>query len=247
MQEEQRSEEAVIEASLIDERALEAKKSDAEMEKFIEDFKPYLHSRAARFSGRQNTDLHDELYSASMIALYEAVEKYDPARGHFFGFAEMVVRARILDAMRGVYRHADKEISLDSLAEEDAARPSAHTELLEKHAMSSYDRQKSAEALADEIEQFKLELASWSLSMEKLEKSSPKHRRLRETYKKLVSLAAENDDIIETVLLKRYFPVKKVAALSGLPEKTIERARVYVIASLIIKTGDYQLISGFIE
>ncbi len=92
-----------------------------EYEKYIEQWKPYLESKSEknrndivleymdlvkkivmRFRGRFNNYAHiDDMINQGIIALIDAVEKYDPYMGNKFEtFATVKVRGAIIDMMR---------------------------------------------------------------------------------------------------------------------------------------------------
>ena len=231
----------------LDSRAEAAKESKESMELLIEDFKPYLHARASKYSVKFESDKHEELFSTAMVAFYEAVRNYNRERGHFFPHAERVVRSRLIDHIRGLYRNEGNTVPLDPHYDDEDEQSQAESSAVIELSIRSHDRRRRNEALIDEIEAFKEELNEWGITMETLSKHSPKHKKLRETYKKVVVKIAQEPDIVQTIRLKRYFPVKTVAEISGLPQKNIERARTYILATLIIRLGDYDLLSGYVS
>ena len=237
-------EEAVEEAESLDNRVIAAKQSKDEMEQLIKDYMPFLKARVARYSSQTEFDKREELQSVAMMSFYEAVQKYDATKGHFFPFANQVVRARIIDSIRKVYRQDEHTIPLDA---EDDEQNSSQPSSIDTVSMRFYDIQRKQEQIRDEIEQFKQELSSWGITMETLTQQSPKHRKLLETYKEAIAIISKNVDVIQTIQLKRYFPVKTVAKITGLPQKNVERARTFILASLIIKFGDYDYLSGYVE
>ena len=100
--------------------------------------------------------------------------------------------------------------------------------------------------LVIEIECYLRELTEWDISMEMLVANSPKRARLRDVYRKIVFAAAADEEIMQIVWTKRHFPVKKVSELTEVPEKTIERARTFIIGSLIIHAGEYKHLKDFV-
>ena len=236
----------IEQAAGLDQRAEAAKGSKEAMELLIEDFRPFLQARAAKYSANTDSDRHDELFSTAMVAFYESVKNYEISKGHFFPYAQRVVRARLIDHVRGVYRNEGKTVPLDPVSDDEEEYRQTESPVVIELSMRSYDRQRGNEGLIDEIEEFKAELSAWGITMEALSRNSPKHKKLRETYKQIVVRITQNPDIVQTIQLKRYFPVKAVAEISGLPQKNVERARTYILATLIIKLGEYDLLAGYI-
>jgi len=238
----QTMEEEILEQSNgLDERAVKAGQSKDEAGTLIEEFIPFLNGRVAKYTARLDIHLREDVFSAAMSAFYEAVQNYDIEKGHFFPFANRVVCARIIDHIRKISRHEGKTISLNG----DDQQSTAPT-VVDLASIRNYQEERRRESLADEIEQFKTEIAAWGITLDALVQCSPKHKELRKKYKEIVSSVAEHPDIMQTISLKRYFPVCAVSKITGMPVKKIERARVYILAAIIIKTGDYELMSEYI-
>jgi len=229
---------------MLDQRVVAAKNSDTDIKSLLEDFMPFLNSRVARYTAHLGMSFSDDALSISMMALHEAVVKYDIAKGHFFPFADRVVRARLIDHIRKVSKQEINTISL-SIEEDHEKYPGES--MINAASLRSYDEQQRRARLAEEIEQFKSELASWGITMAALTKSSPKHKALRKTYNELLSAIISSPEIVQTISIKRYFPIKAISKNTGLPQKKLERARIYILAALIIKAGDYELLSEYIN
>ncbi|MCL1982255.1 MAG: sigma-70 family RNA polymerase sigma factor [Clostridiales bacterium] len=236
--------ETVETAALLDTRAVSAKEIKDEMEGLIEEFSPFMHSRVAKYSMRTDYDRREELFSTALMAFYEAIQRYEIEKGHFFPFANRVVCTRIIDHIRKIYRHEGQTVSLDEDASE---QPTAQSTAVEEISVRAYTADRRQEMLVEEIEQFKSELATWGITMDSLAKSSPKHKQLLDEYRMAVAKIHQAPDIVQTIQLKRYFPVKTIAEITGLPQKKLERARTFILASLIIKMGDYDLLSDYVH
>jgi len=228
--------------SNLNERAIAAKTLESEAKELIEEFMPFLHGRVAKYSARFDEHVREDLLSTAMMAFYEAVHSYDAEKGHFFPFANRVVCARIIDSIRKLNRHEGRTISIN----EDEEQPLTESNVINMVSMRRYEADRRRLLLAEEIEQFMSEAASWGITMDALVKGSPKHRELRHTYKDILSTVSESPEIMQTIHVKRYFPIKAISKITGLPQKKLERARIYILASLIIKTGDYELLSEYI-
>jgi RNA polymerase sigma factor len=228
----------------IDVLALEAKESDTGMERLIERFKPFLRSSALRFSSNLGDSHQDEMYGTAMMAFYEAVQKYDSSRGHFFPLASQIVKMRLIDYIRKARRQVNTTVSLDDANEADESPQSA---ALAQLSIRAHADQMASERLIDEIEQLKTELAQWGISMYDLTKRSPKQRRLHAEYEAIVAKMIQSPDIIQTIQLKHYFPIKAIAEITGVSPKKLERARSYLLASLIILTGDYECLTEYVS
>ena len=237
--------ETIVEAYSLDKRADVAKQSIDETDQLISEFMPFLNTRAAKYSSWLEENQYETIISAAMMAFYEAIQKYDIAKGHFFPFANNIVCNRIIDSIRQLKRDTIKTIPLEN--EDEDGNISAQSAVISELSIHMYEKQRRQKQLADEIEQFKAELRAWGISMDALVKSSPKHQKLRKTYNTVVLKILDVPDIIQTIQIKRYFPIKAVVGLTGLSHKTLERARVFILASLLIKIGDYEYLSDYVN
>ena len=228
----------------LDDRAVAANQSEEIAKVLIEEFLPFLRARVARYSMRFDEHIRDDILSSAMLALYEAIQKYDIDKGHFFPFADRVVCARIIDQIRIINRQEGNTVPLHDVSDNEQSAQSSAINVI---SIRNYDEERRRSRLAEEIEQFTSEIATWGITMANLVKNSPKHKELRKTYKKVVADIIRSPDIIQTINVKRYFPVKSIAKLTGLPQKKLERARTYIVAAIVIKTGDYELLSTYIE
>ncbi|MDR2737259.1 MAG: hypothetical protein LBB49_06800 [Gracilibacteraceae bacterium] len=221
--------------------ALSAAKAPWEFERLLAEFRPFLWSRVSRFAGN-SPDIRDEMMTAAMQAFHEAVTNYNPDQGHFFPFLEMVVKMRLIDSRRRFRSRQVATIPLETEKDDGTAASDPLVEVSLKAFQAGLNRQD----LASEIESLKRELAEWDITIDSLVKHSPKQEKTREAYKKIVREIADHDEIVQILWTKRYYPVKKIAVLTKLPHKTIERSRIFVIASLIILRGEYACLRSYV-
>jgi len=236
-------EEEIENPETLDERADRAKESKEEAEKLIEEFMAFLHARVYRYSVHADEMQREEMHGTAMLAFYEAIQKYDSSKGHFLVFANMVVSGRLIDFYR---RSRSRNVQTVSLDEEDENQEMAQTAAITEISVRLYEAEIRREQLVDEIEQFKAELDVWGLTFSSLVDQSPKHNKLREEYRKAIAQIVQSPDIIQTIQVKRYFPVKAIEKITGLPHKKLERARNFILASLIIKMGNYDILSDYV-
>ena len=225
-------------------RALTARESETEMENLLSDFNPFFAHTAVKYAIRASHEHKDELFNVAQMGFYEAVKKFDETKGHFFPFAKLVVRNSIVDHIRKVYRKKGDVVSLDDDCEADGRKMS---KLVGKVSIERYDSDMRQKKIAEELNQFRQDLASWRISMESLVKESPKHLALKTSYKGIVQIIMNTPEILDTITKKHYLPVKEISKLSGLPQKKIERARTFILATILIKIGDYDFLSDYVE
>jgi len=234
--------ELIVSVAELDSRVTAAKSSEKDIEKLIDEFRSFLQGRVNKYSLKYDIYRRDELFGIAMYAFYEAIKNYDPLKGHFIPFANRVVCERLIDHIRSVYRNEANTISL-----EEADQAPNSSAMLDEVAIRQFENYRRQEMLLYEIEQLKTELAGWGITLESLVEKSPKHKKLKNLYKTVVKQIFQDPDIIQTIQIKRYFPVKAISELCKIPQKKIERARTYLIASIIIKMGDYELLLDYVD
>ena len=226
----------------IDRRAEMALNNKDEFERLLSEFRPLLHARVSRLAGCSK-DLRDDMTSVAYMAFYESVKKYDKRKGHFFRFLNTVVRLRLIDNLRQLYARRIETVSLE-VETDGGGNLSPFTD---KASIEGYNEDIRRSCFAIEIDSFKKELAEWNITMDDLVMCSPKHARLRELYKRVVNSIVNDAEIVQIIFTKHYFPIKKISTLTEIPHKKIERGRIFILASLIIHTGDYEHIKYYIS
>ena len=233
----------ILKPNDLDTRVLAAKESETEMEILLSDFRPFFAHTAIKYAIRASHEHKDELFNVAQLGFYEAVKRFDSTRGHFFPFAKLLVRNSIIDHVRKAYRKRDT-VSLDEECQDEGREMSS---LLGKVSIERYDSDMRQKKIAEELSQFRRDLASWKISMESLVKESPKHLAQKTSYKGIVQIIMNTPGILDTIIKKHYLPVKEISKLSGLPQKKIERARTFILAAILIKIGDYDFLSDYVE
>lgn len=227
----------------IDEYAEMASNGSAEFERLLSDFMPFLKSHVSRSVKKSGSkDLFDEMMSDAILAFYEAVKSYDRGKGHFFPFMRRIVSNRIIDFLRKTKSGRLPTVPLES---DDAENQGQASQIYAASVKIHHENERRGE-LVIEIESYKRELAEWGISMNALEAHSPKHTRLRGICREIIEAAAADFEIMQIMRTKRYFPIKKVSDLTEIPQKTIERIRMFLIGSLIIRDGDYYHLKEYV-
>ena len=208
----------------------------------IDEFRPFITSFAYRYGSLNRRIESDELLSAAYIAFYEALGTYDISKGHFLPFASTVIKRRLVDLARRESRSDAYRLTLD-IQDESGAGESA---TVMQSAIKVFNFSVQQEMLRYEVESFKRDLNNWGIELEDLLRESPKHKASIRLYRRITLAALSDKDILNTVLNKKYFPIKKISELTKTPQKKIERARKYIVASILIAAGDYDYLSEYI-
>jgi RNA polymerase sigma factor len=227
---------------LINERVESIKNDDEAVNRFVEEFKPFIASCSEKVTGRYMRYGEDDELSIALMAFAEAIKSYDSSKGSFLSFAQNVIKRRLVDFFRKERRHSNV-VSLDEYSTEEG-------EEFDLSAADSIERH-SAEVVSEyrrlEIEELKNELMQWGISFNDLVHSSPKHAKTRQICKSITDYILSSPQMVSAIKQKKYLPVLEIEKTLKIPRKNIERARKYIIAVILIKTGDYEYIKDYIK
>ena len=226
----------------LDERIVKMTAEDGGANALIDEFSTFITSFAYRYGNINNLIEIDELISAAYIAFYEALGTYDITKGHFLPFASTVIKRRLMDLARKEARSDAHRLKLES-SEELGGGESA---TVMQSAIKIFNFSEQHEMLRCEVESFKKDLHNWGIELEDLLLEAPKHKTLIQLYRQITLAVLGDEEILNTVLNKKYFPIKRISELTNTPLKKIERARKYIVATIIIASGGYEYLSEYI-
>jgi RNA polymerase sigma factor len=231
----------------INERVVRIRFSKDEKNEFIQDYKPFIAATVEKCVGRYVTYGQDDELSIGLIAFEEAINHYDFNKGSFLSFAQNVIKRRIIDYYRKEKRHQNVTYINDFYPdEEDEDSVYDYITTAEQIQNKYYDEEVN-NLRRVELIQLKEELLKFDLSFNDIAKSSPKHKGTKKAYLDIVKFIIENKEIVDKIKQKKYIPVAEIQMATKLPRKTIERARNYVIAAVLILTGDYYSLRDYID
>jgi RNA polymerase sigma factor len=210
---------------------------DKARQDLIAQYAPLVVKLASKITGRYIEPGRDEEVSIGLMALNEAIDKYDPSRGaSFLSFAHLVISNRIKDYLRS---RKTRELPSSALSEQAAV-------LDYRQSWIDYREADHRENRRSEVVQFIQELAVYKLDLRQLAAATPKHRQARQRAFEAVQLLAASPDLARHVKAKKELPLKEMESQLNVSRKTIERQRRYIIALFIIVTGDYSYLSEYL-
>jgi RNA polymerase sigma factor len=204
---------------------------------FLAAYEPFIIKVASRFCRRYIDPSLDDEYSVALQGFHEAIRQYDAEAGKsFIGFAETVIRRRLIDHLRKEQRHARilPYSSLEGQEEEGRLR-----RLEDRQSMRHYALERERQSLRQEIEELGAELSDYGISYTELAKHAPKHADSRENMQRIAKGIAEDAELMTLMRKKKQLPIKEILAFAGVTRKTLERNRKYLIALVLIRTGVY--------
>lgn len=229
----------------INERVEQIKNDNSEIEKLIEEYKPFIASVVQGATGRFVKYGEDDELSIALIAFEESIKSYDASKGNFLAFSRNVIKRRLIDFFRKESRH-NREIPLMENVSSDGD-DDEDIDMSMQESVKLFNETQIAEFRRMEIEELKNELKKWDISYYDVAKSSPKQEGTRKIYLEVVNFITDSKDLLDSMKKKRYLPIAEIEKSLKIPRKKIERGRNYIVAAVLIKAGDYEYLKSFIE
>lgn len=170
-------------------------------------------------------------YSVALLAFNEAVDRYDAARGASFqGFAQQVIKRRLVDHYRTSRRHA-LEVPYAELPEVSAASEPVLP----------------VDEMREEIERLAVRLAEFGVSFEDLVRETPKHRDSRRIAIGIARRILADATMRAGLERKKKLPFTNLLRQLAFNPKTIQRHRRYIIAVYLVLAGDFPLLQAYVR
>lgn len=227
----------------LEDRVENAKKNPDEMNKLIEEYKPFIASTIQKRTGRfVKYGLDDEL-TIGMLAFKESIESFDRKKGKFLSFAKHVINLRMID----YYRKTKREGNVISLEVINQQEDESAIDVGASKAIEEYEKEKENESRKLEILQYKKELEEWQIQFSDLVKVSPKQDKLRNLYKEVAKIIIEDEELLKVLISKQRLPIKEIENRTGIHRKKLERGRMYIISLIIVMKGDYTYLKEYLN
>lgn len=219
---------------------------EALRESFIADYRPYIARTASRFCKRYIDPSRDDEFSIALAAFNEAIDGYDDSAGRsFLGFADTVIRRRLIDYVRREQRHA--RFLPMSAFEGDPGGESPVNAAETAGALDAYASERLSESRRMEIEALAERLKRCGITFTDLADRSPRHADSRALLLGIGATLASRPELMETVERHGRLPIKELMECCRVSRKTLERNRKYIMAIALILAGDYPLIQSYLQ
>jgi len=227
-----------------DNKAVEAARNEQALTRFVLSYEPYILKCASRASKRYITKSDDE-WSVALEAFCSAVTAYSYEKGSFLPFAELMIQRRLIDFFRSRNKYraefsVNPSVFWGESGEGDEDLPFA-AEILAK----TTDGRETA--LKDEIEAVAAQLAGYGFSFYDLTGCSPKSKKTKAACACAVSYMLSSPLLCAELRRSKLLPLKLIRQDTGVPRKVLERHRKYIIAAVVILTGDYPGLTDYLD
>jgi RNA polymerase sigma factor len=229
-------------SSKLQEEVLEVKKGSMDINIFIEKYKPFIFSTIKELKGRY-IDESDELSTVGMLAFKEAVDSFDPEKGNFYSFAKKVIKLRLIDHYRKNKKRQEKVIPIF----EDTEYKNKLSRIEQDQAFDQYLIEEETKLRREEIKEYVLELKEYDINLKELEKLSPRKKKLKEMYYSSADYIVEDEGLYKNFIETQRLPSKELSENLRINRKQLDRGRKYIISLIILKKGNYEMLSEYIK
>jgi RNA polymerase sigma factor len=223
----------------------EAKVNKESMGRLVNAYMPFIKKCISDIFFKK--ELREEYITEAMLGFLQSVQTYRSESGAFIPYAQTVIRNRLLNAAAKEARIKKWHIPFFSKKKPSNDEDIAEYSPLEiEAAQRNYEATVERENLRREITEINAEFAGWDFDVTDLCEHRPKQDRSRLTCQAIADVALAHPSLIAEMKETRKFPVKKIIALTGCREKILEKYRRYIIALILIMSGEYPFIQSFL-
>lgn len=215
----------------IGQRVIAARGNARETERIIEEYLPFIRKQAASVQGAPQ----DDSGTLALLGFVQAMQKYEPGKGAFLAYAQLVIRSRLLDEIR---KAPPAHLPLEA---EDGPSP------IDEASIARYDADEERRELAAEIAEANAALEAYGISFALLGKIGPRQQRSRALCLRVARHIACDDALCGDFNRTGRLPQAAAALALGISPKTIEKHRRYIVALLVLLAGDFPHIHCFLR
>lgn len=232
----------------LEEQVLRAKEDEGVLSELIGQRKGWILKCASETVHHYVSDSDDE-WSVALWAFHEAVKNYQPEKGSFLSFADLIIRRRITDHLRGEKRREDEVAVEPASFEGQVDRETG--EALDYQVRDAVAEVSSAEDTAaqarEEIAAVQAILGAYGFSLFDLAACSPKAGKTRKACAQAVRTLLDTPGMMDSMRKAKALPMKELAKASGVSRKILDRHRRYLIAVAEILSGEYPLVREYLS
>ncbi len=242
-----RSETALTEQETLEDLVILVQDGDIKLRnQLLADYQPFVAKVTGNFCKRYIDPRYDDEYSVALSAFNEAINRFSNESGRsFLGFAETVIRRRLIDYVRKEQRH--KQLIPSSSFEVEDEEDNLYNPVEVNEALAQYEVQKTIEARQNEIMEFNQRLQTFGITFMELVEVSPKHSDSRETLIQISALLVSHDNLMDKLIKSKTLPMKELVELVDVSRKTLERNRKYIISIALLLQGTFPFLQDYLK
>lgn len=222
-------------AETLEKRVLSAKRSHEELEALLTEYRPFVLSAVLSVCPAGG----DDALQTGFIAFTQAVNIYSEEKGAFLSLARTIIKRRVVDFIRKETAVKEEPL-LDGSQYEDDSMVQTVSTLVYRMNLENEERR-------EEMAAFTAELQNWSISVSQLSKASPRHESTKNACKTVIYEMINNEKLLEAFQNEKRLPVVELTRITGIKRKLIEDHRRYIVAAIIIHTGDFPYMQEYVR
>jgi RNA polymerase sigma factor len=226
--------------AVLSEKILLAKTDRRSLNQLINEYTPFIKKCVSGvfFQGQKRRDYLTE----AMLGFIQSIKTYHEEKGAFIPYAQIVIRNRLINAAKKETAIQKPLFSINAVFGNDKKDIQWENESAERQ----YLELAAQKEVQMEIAEIKSIFTKWGFTWSDLLKNCPKQNRSRKSCFKAVHALFENKPLLKEMLKTGKLPIKKISAVTGHSEKTLEKYRRYISAIVLILEGDYPYIHSFL-
>lgn len=181
---------------------------------FINSYQPFIINCVSKTTNRYLNTTNDEEFIVGLEAFSEAIDKYNPEKGSFLNFAQLVINSRIKDYLK-------KETRYYSNVEYNDKK------LLEFSEVINYE-------LIQEVLTFRKKLLEFDIFLEDLVEVSPKQMKIRIELNELGEQIFKNKQLKNRLYKTKKLPITDIINQYETKRKRLKMFRKYIISIVVI-------------
>ncbi|MDQ0188740.1 RNA polymerase sigma factor [Alicyclobacillus cycloheptanicus] len=212
----------------------------------IESYTPFILRTASQASRRYIDRGQDDEFSIALMAMNEAIDRFDGSKkSSFLGFAETIIRRRLIDYYRSQKSQNRSVPWTEFDVSDDEDNVINYVEV--KTSIDAYEMAEEQEARRSDIEAYAQALRHYGLTFSDLVELSPKHADARQSAIQVAKIVASDEAMRAYVHERKALPLKLLEDKVNVSRKTLERQRKYILAVVILLSGEFQHLQAYIS
>lgn len=222
----------------IEDQTVKAQTNKHIRRQLLTEYKPFIASIVSEVCQKKIDPEKSDEFSIGLSAFNEAIDLFDRTKSNsFLSFASMIIKRRVIDYIRKEL----KSVMPHSLDEADNSFEASY-------AKKKFEEEERTLLRKEEIRNFQVELKQFGVSFEDLVENGPKHNDTKKIVHGIAKTIVENSEVLDQLLIEKKLPIRKLEEKEiKISRKTIEKHRKYIIALVILLTGDYVYLREFVQ
>ena len=193
-----------------------------------------------RFITRQ-----DDEWSVALSAFNRAIDTYDSEKGDFLPFAQMLIRRSLIDYFRSS-KSSQSEVLVAPHIMEGNGEPGEDKDGVYL-AVVSASTARSSNGLRDEIISMNEKMRAFGFRFFDLTDCSPRQEKTKQECAVAVRQMLSRSELLSELEKTHRLPIRPLSASSGVPRKTLDRYRKYLIMAVLVLSGDYPFLQEYLK